>query len=91
MARTTGTRSLADLLRRGQLQHDEMLNIARRNAEPIEAVLLADGTIRLWEKTFDTPSAAAKQALGVGNVDGWIRWRVPRLGGMTLAAVRDER
>jgi hypothetical protein len=88
MARTVGTESLADLIRRGALQPDERLIVRRRSAPPVEGTLLANGTIRIRQRTFPTPTMAAKYALEVGSVDGWIRWRVPRLDNATLAEVR---
>ncbi len=90
MARTIGTRSLQDLLRAGRLETGERLVIVRRNAPDIAAVLQGDGTIRLGRETFASPTGAAKEALNVGSIDGWIRWRVPRLGGRSLADVRNE-
>lgn len=89
MARTTGTASLEDLIRRGVLESGEKIVVVRRSAPAIEARLEADGTIRADNGSFKTPSAAAKQLLGVASVDGWLRWRVPRLGNRSLAELRD--
>lgn len=91
MARTTGTASLQDLIRRGVLQAGERIEIHRRSAPPIEGTLQADGNIKTGRQTFATPSAAAKHVLDVGSVDGWLRWRVPRLGNRSLAELRDAR
>ena len=90
MARTTGTTSLADLLKRGTLKSGEKLVIRRRSAAVIEGSLDADGRIRVGNDVYKTPSTAAKHALGVPAVDGWLRWRVPRLGDRTLAEIRAE-
>lgn len=91
MARTTGTSSLQDLIRRGVLQAGEPIEIRRRSAPPIEGTLQADGHIKTDRQSFATPSAAAKHVLEVGSVDGWLRWRVPRLGNRSLAELRDTK
>lgn len=91
MARTTGTVSLADLVRTGVLRDGERVVIRRRSAPPIEGTVKADGTVKVGRESFSTPSGAAKHALDVGSVDGWLRWRVPRLGDRTLADLRDSR
>jgi cytoskeletal protein CcmA (bactofilin family) len=88
-ARTTGTVSLGDLLKRGTLQAPETLVIRRRSAPDIEGRVESDGNIRVDRAVYATPSAAAKHVLGVGSVDGWLRWRVPRLDGKTLAELRE--
>lgn len=90
MAKTTGTMSLSDLIERGALQAGEKLEIRRRSAAPIHGVLQADGTIRVGKTVSESPSKAAREALEVGSVDGWLRWRVPRLGYVTLADVRSR-
>lgn len=89
MARTVGTESLADLIERGALTANEPLIIRRRSKRAIEGKLAADGSIRVGDRTYATPSGAACAVLDVGSVDGWIRWRVPRLQDATLAEVRD--
>lgn len=88
-ARTTGTVSVADLLKRGTLQAQETLIIRRRSAPDIEGRLESDGHIRVGRSVYATPSAAAKYALGVRSVDGWLRWRVPRLEAKALAELRE--
>ncbi len=90
MARTTGTTSLADLVRRGLLEDGERLVIFRRSAPPIEGVLQADASIRVGRTVSTTPSKAARLALNARATDGWLRWRVPRLGDKALAHVREE-
>ncbi len=90
MARTTGTTSLVDMISAGVLRAGETLVVRRRSALPITGVLNADGTIRIGRTSFASPSGAAKEALDVGTVDGWLRWRVPRLGDRTLADLRDS-
>ncbi|MGH2746740.1 MAG: hypothetical protein ACRDKB_02300 [Actinomycetota bacterium] len=88
-ARTTGTVSLGDLLKRGTLQAGETLVIRRRSAPDIEGKLETDGHVRVGRAVYASPSAAAKHALGVRSVDGWLRWRVPRLDHKTLAEIRE--
>lgn len=90
MARTTGTASLADLLQRGVLRAGEEIVIRRRSAPVITATIQADGTIKLGREVFKTPTGAAKEALNVGSIDGWLRWRVPRLEGRSLAELRES-
>ena len=90
MARTTGKKSLGDLLRAGTLRPGDPLVIHRRSAADVEGSLQADGTIKVRGKTYTAPSTAAREALHVGSVDGWLKWRVPRLGDRTLADVRDN-
>jgi hypothetical protein len=90
MARTTGKKSLADLLQDRTLKVGEALVIHRRSAPDIRATVAADGTIRMAGTTYKAPSTAAREALSVGSVDGWLKWRVVRLGERTLADVRDN-
>jgi hypothetical protein len=88
MARTTGTASLADLVRTGVIESGETIVMNRRSAPPIEATVQPDGTIRAGAQSFTTPSGAAKRLLAVGAVDGWRRWRVPRLDYRSLDELR---
>ena len=90
MARTTGTASLADLLTRGVLRVGDEIVIRRRSAPVITATIQAGGTIRFNRQVFKTPTGAAKEALNVGSIDGWLRWRVPRLDGRSLAELRES-
>jgi len=90
VARTTGTASLLDMISAGTLNVDETLVIRRRSAASITGALEADGGIRVGGTSFTSPSAAARQALDVRAVDGWLRWRVPRLNDRTLADLRDS-
>ena len=90
VARTTGTVSLVDLLERGVLQVGERLVIRRRLASSIEGLLQPDGTIRVGRTVSSSPSSAAREALGSGPVDGWLRWRVVRLEEKSLAELREN-
>lgn len=89
MARTTGTQSLVELIRQGQLMAGETMRIRRRSARPIEGRLDADGSICVGGRSFATPSAAARDALNLRSADGWLRWHVPRLGDRSLAEIRE--
>ena len=89
MARTTGTMSLADLMRRGVVRSGEPIEIRRRSAPPVEATIEADGKIKVGQLSFSSPSGAAKHVLQSGPVDGWLRWRVPRLGDRSLGELRE--
>lgn len=91
MARTTGTSSLADLMKDGKLKVNERIVIRRRSAPPIEGLIQADGSIRVGSRTFATPSKAAREMLQLKAADGWIRWRVPRLDDQLLASIRKPR
>lgn len=90
MAKTTGTASLVDLIERKALKPGEKIIIKRRSAPTIEAVIQEDGSILLDQTRYATPTAAARRALGDRPVDGWVRWRVVRLQGRSLAEVRDD-
>lgn len=90
MARTTGTSSLADLVKGGTLQVNEGIVIRRRSAPPIEGSVQADGRIRVGSEVFATPSKAAREVLGLKAANGWIRWRVPRLDDQPLASIREN-
>lgn len=89
MARTTGTSSLADLVKDGKLKANEQIVIRRRSAPPIEGSIQADGTIRVGSQNYATPSKAAREALKLKAADGWVRWRVPRLNDQSLASIRE--
>jgi hypothetical protein len=91
VARTTGTASLLDLINAGHLHVGEELVIRRRSATPVIGSVESDGSIRIGDDTFATPSLAAKEVLGLKATNGWKRWRVTRLGDHTLADVRDAR
>jgi hypothetical protein len=91
LARTIGKLSISDLIDVGALNAGERIVINRRSAKSIEGVVQADGTIKTSGKVYGTPSTAAREVLSVGSVDGWLRWRVPRLDNSTLAELRDSR
>ena len=88
MARTTGTESVRELIADGRLNPNEKLVINRRSAAPIDGILDNHGNVVVDGKPYATPSGAAKAALNAKSANGWIRWRVPRLGGKTLDEIR---
>ena len=90
MARTTGTASVRDLLDAGVLKVGEPIEIRRRSAPPIRGAIQPDGTIAVGGSISNSPSEAARLALGAKAADGWVRWHVPRLNGRSLAEVREE-
>jgi Restriction Enzyme Adenine Methylase Associated len=89
MARTVGTMTLGDLVERGVLKPRERLVLRRRSKPEVTASLRKDGSIKVGEAVYTTPTAAARQVTG-RPADGWLRWRVPRLSDQTLAEVRDS-
>jgi len=91
VARTIGKLSISDLIDVGALIAGEQIVINRRSAKSIEGVVQADGTIKTSGKVYATPSTAAREVLDVDSVDGWLRWRIPRLNNSTLAQLRDSR
>jgi len=82
--------SVAQLVKAGLLEVNEAIVMHRRDKGPTpRATVLEDGTIRLSTgMRYRTPSAAACAAVDVGSIDGWTRWRVPRLNNETLDSVR---
>jgi len=70
------------------LKPGEPLILHRRSQPSIEGRLEADGRIRVGADVYASPSTAAKHALGARTVDGWLRWRVPRLEGKSLHEIR---
>jgi hypothetical protein len=46
-----------------------------------------NGTIRVGDSDYPSPSAAGLPAVG-HTVDGWVKWRVPSLGNHSLADLR---
>ncbi len=83
--------TIADLLKARAIHAGEPIVMRRRSGPPREATVQADGTIRLASgQICRTPSEAAKEAANVGSADGWLKWRVPRLGDKTLADLRAD-
>lgn len=88
MARPTGTLSLKDLLAQGVLRSGEEIIIPRRSQEPIRGALLSNGHIRVGDDTYPHPSTAARETLDLKAVNGWLRWRVPRMDLRSLDEIR---
>jgi len=81
--------ALQQLIDDGVLEAGEKLVLFRQSAPSIEGELGPDGSIMVGATRYATPSAAARHTLGTGAVDGWLRWRVPRLGDCHLASLRE--
>lgn len=65
-----------DLLRPG----DELVWVRPKNGERYEAMVTAEGMVRLPNgHEFTTPSSAAAECAGIAAYDGWHAWRVTRL------------
>lgn len=75
------------LLHSGELVVGDPLLCTRDGQVVQSATVLDGGYIRTGGQTFDSPSAAAKHALGVGSANGWEEWICVR-DGETLAAKR---
>ena len=91
MARTTGTRSVKDLLDEGILQTGNVRELARRSAPTLRASVRSDGQLDIGGQMITTPSKAAQVAMDSRRpIDGWKRWKVTRLGERTLAEIRDS-
>jgi len=91
-ARSSRRVTVADLLDAGLLAPDEDVVFTRpRVGETHQAIIRADGSFELSDGLrVTTPSAAATQVASVPAYDGWVAWRVPRLGGTKLADLRTE-
>jgi len=91
-ARSSRRVTVVDLLDAGLIAPDEDVVFTRpRVGETHKAIIRADGSFELSDGLrVTTPSAAATQAASVPAYDGWVAWRVPRLGGIKLAELRTE-
>lgn len=85
---------LLPLLQAGLLEPNEILTINRRGGRVLVAWLNPDGSIRLGQDqtapSYATPSRAAGELMNVKAVDGYLRFKVPRLGGRTLMDLRKQ-
>lgn len=73
------------LLRSGEFVVGDRL-LCTRDGQVVQSATVRDGGyIRTGGQTFDSPSAAAKHALGVDSANGWEEWICVR-DGETLAA-----
>jgi hypothetical protein len=83
--------SLSELLDAGLLEPGEKLEWIRpRKGDEFHAQLLETGDIQIEDgRIFRSSSAAAASAANIVAANGWVAWRVPRLGaGVTLADVQ---
>lgn len=59
--------------------------------ETYDATVTDNGAIRLPDgRAFSSPSRAAMEAAGIPAYDGWLAWRVRRLGGRLLDDLRRD-
>jgi hypothetical protein len=79
---------IADLIEAGLISAGTEIELATRK-KSARAVVTAEGTIKIGEHSYPTPSAAGKLVVG-HSVDGWVTWRVPTKGNRTLADLRLE-
>lgn len=79
---------IADLVRTGLLAEGTEIELTAKGTT-VRGTITADGNIEIGSNSYSTPSAAGVEACGQ-PVDGWVRWRVPSLGGITLADVRTQ-
>jgi hypothetical protein len=83
---------LTDLLDAGLVDGGEPVYWERRNlGHRYDGTITEGGTLALSDgRAFASPSRAAMEAANIVAYDGWLAWRVPRLGGKTLDELRRE-
>ncbi len=79
---------VTDLIEAGLISAGVEIELATRK-NSARAVITAEGSIRVGDNVYSTPSAAGKPIVG-HSVDGWVTWRVPSSGNRTLADLRLE-
>ena len=77
---------LHDLIVFGVLAPDTVIEFTRKGTTT-KGTVTSEGNIAVGDQLFSTPSAAGVAAVGHA-VDGWVKWRVPAQGGVTLADLR---
>lgn len=84
--------TVLDLIEAGYLEPGEQVEFVRpRVGERYEAVVRGDGSFELPDgSVHQSPSRAATNAAGLVSYDGWLAWRVPRLGGTKLHELRAQ-
>lgn len=83
--------SLADLLEAKILHEDEPIVWRRPQVgHTHQAVVTANGEIKLSDGRLFSSLSAACDLLGGGSFNGWECWAVPRLGGVRIGALRSE-
>ena len=89
---TAGGRRITvqDLLEAGLVHAGEPVEFVRpRLGQHFEATIQEDGTFVLADGTIhQSPSLAAMRAADLVSYDGWLAWRIPRLGGLKLNELR---
>lgn len=81
--------AVRDLLAAGLVTVGEWLTFARpRSGETHTAVIEGSGALLVGGRRYATPSAAARAAIGSGQVDGWTAWTTA--GGPTLYDLRAQ-
>ena len=79
---------IAELVQSGYL-HPGTEIVLTRNDNTVHGNILEDGNIAVGQNIYSTPSAAGIEACG-HSVDGWVKWRVPSLNGVSLAELRTQ-
>jgi hypothetical protein len=79
---------IAELVQSGYL-HPGTEIVLTRNGNTVHGNILEDGNIAVGQNIYSTPSAAGIEACG-HSVDGWVKWRVPSLNGVSLAELRTQ-
>lgn len=84
--------TVSDLLDADLLEPDEEVEFVRpRLGEHYTARIQADGSFILPDQSiYQSPSVAAIRAANVASYDGWLAWRVIRLGGTRLDELRRQ-
>jgi hypothetical protein len=84
--------TLGELVAAGRLEPGERLEWNRpQSGVTFRATLTEDGQVVLEDgRRFGSPSSAGTAAANLRALNGWVTWRVPRLGGRTLDEIRYE-
>jgi len=86
---TRRNKEFSGIIAAGYLHANDKLYL-KTNAQIIEGTVTSLGTIRVADKEENSPSGAAKAALGGMAADGWNRWYVGDIHGPKLAVLRNE-
>ena len=84
--------TLSELVEAGMLEPGERLEWNRpQSGVTFRAAVTEDGQVVLEDgRRFGSPSSAGTAAANLRALNGWVTWRVPRLGGRTLDEIRAE-
>lgn len=82
--------TVPDLIEAGLLEPPEPVEFVRpRLGQHYAATIRADGSFELADgSVHQSPSLAAMRAADLASYDGWHAWRIPRIGNVTLHALR---